>query len=313
MALPTVEEVQQLFQEGESISPALVALLQQIVENAGGGAVAAEDVSFTPAGSIAATNVQDAIEEAAAESGGSQPGAPVVRYVGFAHDTPLVTPREFEVAGVNQGTRTLTVAGDVTAEVPSGSLIDMDGSTGNDGEYTVESATFDTDHTDIVVEEALPNATADGYLYTRGGRPIYTPGEDEILLEAWFEISELWDGTTPLADVSQYTYMDANQGLWKYNVDAVALDGSADSDESGGGPLGSAETSNIAASSLAVASSFSVGRVVPGRLVAGVPLRLVVSRSGEVGIAGAIAADPGASQGAARFYFVTAVAQEVEA
>jgi len=44
--------------------------LATAIEAGGGGAVAASDVSFTPTGTIAATNVQAAIAEVASEAGG---------------------------------------------------------------------------------------------------------------------------------------------------------------------------------------------------------------------------------------------------
>ena len=72
------------------------------------------------------------------------------------------------ITGVVTGTKTFTVAGDQTLELVAGTKLMVDGSTGNDGNYTVVSSTFDTDHTDIVTSEAIPDATVDGTLYPMG-------------------------------------------------------------------------------------------------------------------------------------------------
>jgi len=66
------------------------------------------------------------------------------------------------ITGVNQGTKTFTVAED--RDDITGSIA-VENSTGNDGIYTIVSAAYDTDHTDIVVSEAIPDATVDGSLY----------------------------------------------------------------------------------------------------------------------------------------------------
>lgn len=66
----------------------------------------------------------------------------------------------FSVSAVNQGTKTLTVSGDATS-VTTFSIV---GSTGNNQTFTKVSATFDTDHTDIVVVQSIPSATADGWV-----------------------------------------------------------------------------------------------------------------------------------------------------
>lgn len=67
-----------------------------------------------------------------------------------------------EITAVDQVGKTFTVAGNHAIEFPTTLTATVATSTGNDGTYTVVSATFDVDHTDIVVSEAIPNATADG-------------------------------------------------------------------------------------------------------------------------------------------------------
>ena len=79
---------------------------------------------------------------------------------------PHMAPVEFTITGVNQGTNTFTVAENVSAKWGvDNNKMGVIGSTGNDGVYTVVSATYDTDHTDIVVSESIPDTTVDGTLY----------------------------------------------------------------------------------------------------------------------------------------------------
>ena len=66
------------------------------------------------------------------------------------------------ITGVNQLTQTFTVAGDQTAYFPSASGFTVAGSTGNDGVYTVVSATLNAGNTDIITVMPIPNAVADG-------------------------------------------------------------------------------------------------------------------------------------------------------
>ncbi len=67
----------------------------------------------------------------------------------------------YAIVGVNQGTKTFTLQGE-TDFFPADTL-QVYGSTGNDGDYTVASVTVNGGNTDIVVVEAIPTATADGY------------------------------------------------------------------------------------------------------------------------------------------------------
>ena len=70
---------------------------------------------------------------------------------------------DYTITGINQGTKTFTIAGDYASEfTDTYDAFRVSGSTGNDGRYTIVSATFVVDHTDIVVSEAIPDATVDG-------------------------------------------------------------------------------------------------------------------------------------------------------
>jgi hypothetical protein len=66
------------------------------------------------------------------------------------------------IAAVNVGTKTFTLTGNITAHIGQGSIISITGSTGNNGLYTVVSVTLNVGDTDVVVEETILSAIADG-------------------------------------------------------------------------------------------------------------------------------------------------------
>lgn len=66
------------------------------------------------------------------------------------------------ITGVNQGTRTLTLAGDQTARLPAGRSLVVADSTGNDGTYMVQSSAFSSPNTSVVVVEAISSAVVNG-------------------------------------------------------------------------------------------------------------------------------------------------------
>lgn len=75
---------------------------------------------------------------------------------------------KYDVTAVNTGTKTFTVNGrcDSTTSLDHTDSVIIDGSTGNDGTYTVVSATYDegTDTTAIVVSDTVSDSTADGVI-----------------------------------------------------------------------------------------------------------------------------------------------------
>lgn len=69
------------------------------------------------------------------------------------------------VVAVDTAEQTFTVAGDLRSEAQPGTKMDLEGSTGNDGTYTISSTTYTaagTDQTVIKVKSAFTDATADG-------------------------------------------------------------------------------------------------------------------------------------------------------
>jgi hypothetical protein len=68
------------------------------------------------------------------------------------------------ITAIDQGTKTITVTGDVSAVCIEGKVVTVRDSTGNDGVYIVVSSSYGAPSTAVVVEEALASATADGIL-----------------------------------------------------------------------------------------------------------------------------------------------------
>lgn len=68
------------------------------------------------------------------------------------------------VTAVDTTADTVTVSGDVTGLVSAGDIVTIDGSTGNDGDYTIDSLSYDSsnDETTITVKESIGDSTADG-------------------------------------------------------------------------------------------------------------------------------------------------------
>jgi len=79
----------------------------------------------------------------------------------------LTDPIGETVVNVTQGSKLFHISGDWASRFVAGRSISIAGSTGNDGTYTVVTATYDVgdDETDVEVAEAIPSATADGTLY----------------------------------------------------------------------------------------------------------------------------------------------------
>jgi hypothetical protein len=73
-----------------------------------------------------------------------------------------------DIDAVNTGTKTFTISdeGDLTTNFPAGRWFEVSGSTGNDGFYDVVSTAYSAPDFDIVVRQAIPDATADGSITT---------------------------------------------------------------------------------------------------------------------------------------------------
>jgi len=88
----------------------------------------------------------------------------------------------WSISAVSTSLRRFTVAGEVASDIPAAAKIQVLGSTGNDGTYTVESSTDAVNNTLIVVTAAVPDATADGQIIILVGGTATPHGE---ALDEW--------------------------------------------------------------------------------------------------------------------------------
>lgn len=73
------------------------------------------------------------------------------------------TTAAFNISAVDQGAKKFTIAGlDLTSHFVTRAPLQVAGSTGNNGLYTVDTSAFVGGNTEITVDEAIPDATADG-------------------------------------------------------------------------------------------------------------------------------------------------------
>ena len=98
--------------------------------------------------------------------GGSQPGNAKIADIVFNEPDPAVP---YAIIAVNQGTPSVTIDGDHVSGFPVNTLgnnpsFAITGSTGNDGQYSVVSATLAGGDTVIAVLEPLADATVDGFV-----------------------------------------------------------------------------------------------------------------------------------------------------
>lgn len=76
----------------------------------------------------------------------------------------------YAITAVDTDNKKFTVSGDQTADFSADDLIRIKGSTGNDGTYTVVTATLVSSNTEIVVSETVSDSTIDGSIIVRGER-----------------------------------------------------------------------------------------------------------------------------------------------
>lgn len=121
------------------------------------------------------------------------------------------------------------------------------------------------------------------------GITVYAPAVGDLLIDAWIDVITAWNGTTPTADMSQFTGALAPHGLWYYSGAMPDLTVVRTVDQ-GGGPTihagGGGSDTNLARG--------GGGDRIPSTFVTDDPLLLVVSQDGAKG-----GASPGASQGSA--------------
>lgn len=78
--------------------------------------------------------------------------------------------QNWTILAVSTGSKTFTIAGDQSAVLTNGTPIQVKGSTGNDGYYTITATNVSGGNTVVTVSETVSSSTADGSLY--GPNPI---------------------------------------------------------------------------------------------------------------------------------------------
>lgn len=134
------------------------------------------------------------------------------------------------------------------------------------------------------------------------GHTVYTPAVDDVLLDGWLEVTEAWDGTTPMCDFG--TFVPGPLGLYGYYQGPADLTLTDHGLGENAGLNGRVDSSGSTYSDGSIPlSNFlaNVVRVVPARVSAANPIKVCVSTTGRTD-----GADPGATQGAAVLYLVTA-------
>jgi hypothetical protein len=115
-------------------------------------------------------------------------GDSVVGIINFVNNDSGYLP--FPIVGVNTVTRTFSVAGDKTLNLPNGKTIRINGSTGNDGVYIVVSSVFDGTNTNTVVDRTVYSAIIGGSIYTGG--LLWYAGLTSVNQSSTFDI--YWNG-----------------------------------------------------------------------------------------------------------------------
>src|ERR1700741_1647863 len=133
--------------------------------------------------------------------------------------------------------------------------------------------------TGILIVRAFPFAFDTPDLLT--GVALYTPTVGDILLDAWIEVFEAWDGTTPKGDLGTFTggrfgvWSNGNAPLDLTQVDDTSVDNGLLNQVVGSG------NQNMPLSSLnAVAGGSNLNRMVPAKFITTDPIKVVVSRDG---------------------------------
>src|SRR5262249_9332063 len=146
-----------------------------------------------------------------------------------------------------------------------------------------------------------PSLTSYAFTYQTAGLAagvtVYRPAVGDILWDAWIATTTAFNGTTPLADISQFTGSAAPLGLWGDYASALDLS-LVDTINVGGGPRGGGSTGNK--NRTLTAASGGGTRPVPGIFTTTDALKLVVSQDGTQG-----GTAVGGTAGAATLYLLT--------
>ena len=122
-----------------------------------------------------------------------------------ADGNPIAAPESvYEITAI--AAHVITVDGDHADEFAEGDEIRINGSTDNDALWTAVSAAFDTDHTDVTVEEELDTDTADGNVFV---------GRERVLRYHLLRHSAGFDYL--------FVFTAAHVFLWAYTTKSLSL------------------------------------------------------------------------------------------
>jgi hypothetical protein len=144
----------------------------------------------------------------------------------------------WNVTAVSTGSKTFTIAGDQTAVLTSGVEIQITGSTGNDGYYTVVSSATSSGNTVVTVSETIPSSTADGSL--TGPNPT-TLATSDVVTVASSDLSVTWTGDLSVVAANAINDYYLRNQSWPFSSTArhmalfTAQSGDTVTEVSGGG------------------------------------------------------------------------------
>ncbi len=115
---------------------------------------------------------------------------------------PLLDMTQYTIDAVSTGSKTFTISddGDLSSTFPDARTIQVAGSTGNDGQYTVASTSFSSPDFVITVSEVIPSAVADGAIGDNIHLVNLSGGEYSDSVNLVADITTLADGVTSLGN-----------------------------------------------------------------------------------------------------------------
>lgn len=119
------------------------------------------------------------------------------------------------------------------------------------------------------------------------GHVVWTPNAGDVVYDAWMSVGTAWDQAA-YADIGTFTngalgwFGDLGTGVWNVAEASTTFDG-------------------VVWPSNAQGQSFGIATKVPFVLVNDDPIKIIVTTTGAIG-----GGDPGAAQGSATLYLVTA-------
>ena len=156
--------------------------------------------------------------------------------VAHADSGQFITDSRYSVDAVSTAADTFTVNDtDLTDDIVVGRQIEIKGSTGNDGFYTVSNISFST-NTTITVSEDIPSSTADGYLkivdhyhegILSGNYDSYYFSSTEANPQPWFDNNAANDTTRNTAIVNviiDHDGVGSAQTQWNTKKEHVVWD-----------------------------------------------------------------------------------------